>query len=93
MELRSKTPIRSKYEPDRHSTRTLPLEEHQKRRIIGGMSALTIKATKQINITKIYIYNRWGGYNIMIVPTSKCVIGTIPDLQCDNKDVDDRIAN
>ena len=57
------------------------------------MSALTIKATKQINITKIYIYNRWGGYTIMIVPTSKCVIGTRPDLQCDNTDVDDRIEN
>ena len=40
MELRSKTPIRSKYEPDRHSTRTLPLEmQHKDRRIIVGLSA------------------------------------------------------
>ena len=94
MEPRYNTPIRAKYEPDRHNTRTLPLEQHHKERSkIGELSAITIKSTKQIKITKKYIDNRWGEYTIMIVPTSKCVIGTRPDLQCDNTDVDDRIEN
>ena len=62
MELRAKTPIREKYEPDRHSTITLPLElQHKERSRIGGLSALTLKSIKKIKITKKYIYNIWGG--------------------------------
>ena len=94
METRAKTPGRAKYEPYRHSTRTLMLElQHKYSSIIGGISTLTIKSTKQIHTTKIYIYNRWGEDNIIIGPTSKCVISTSLDLQCDNPDVDDRIEN
>ena len=94
MDTRSKKPGRAKYKPDSHSTRTLTLElQHKERSRIGGPSALTIKATKQIKATKKYIYNRWGEDNIIIGPTSKCVIGTSPDIQGDNPYVADRIAN
>ena len=94
MELRAKTPGRAKYEPYRHKTRTLPLElQHKERSLIGGLSELTIRSTKYIQTTKKYIYNRWVEDTIMIGPTSKCVIGTSPDLQGDNPDVDERIAN
>ena len=94
MELKAKTPGRAKYEPDRHSTRTLRIElQHKERSIIVGLSALTIRATKYIQTTKKYIYNRWVEETIMIGPTSKCVIGTSPDLQGDNTDMYERIAN
>ena len=94
MEPGTKTSGRAKYEPDRHITRTLPLEmQHKERSVIGGLSALIIEATKQIKTTKKYIYNRWEEDNIIIGPTSKCVISTSLDLQCDNPDVADRIEN
>ena len=94
MEPRAKIPGRENYEPDSHNTRTLPLELHHKERSgIGGLIALTIKSVKQIQTTKKYIYNRWVEDTIMMGPTSKCVIGTSPNLQGDNPDVADRIAN
>ena len=76
------------------SGKAYPLElQHKETSRIVGLSALKIKSTKQIHTTKKNIYNRWREETIMIVPTSKCVIGTSPDIQGDNPYVADRIAN